>query len=123
MIENEHLKKIIYYKTDDGRCPFDEWVNSLDNKYKSIIDNRIERLMDGLYGDHRKLSNSLLSELRFFVGKGYRVYYKDLTNVVIIIVAGSDKGNQDRVIKQAEKYLKDFIERNSKWQILQKNLI
>lgn len=114
MAENEHLKKIIYYKTVVGRCPFDEWVNSLDNKNKSIIDNRIERLMDGLYGDHKKLSNSLLSELRFFVGKGYRVYYKDLTNVVIIIVAGSDKGNQDRVIKQAEKYLKDFIERNSK---------
>lgn len=123
MSENEHLKQIIYYKTVDGRCPFDEWISTLDNKNKSIIDNRIERLMDGLYGDHRKLSNSLLSELRFFVGKGYRIYYKDLTNVVIIIVAGSDKGNQNRIIKQAEKYLKDFIERNSKWQILQKNLI
>lgn len=123
MSENEHSKQIIYYQTIDGRCPYDEWFNSLDNKTKSIIDNRIERLIDGLYGDHKKLSNSLLSELRFFVGKGYRVYYKDLTNVVIIIVAGSDKGDQKRVIKQAEKYLKDFIERNSKWQILQKNLI
>ena len=114
MSENEHSKQIIYYKTIDGRCPYDEWFSSLDNKTKSIIDNRIERLIDGLYGDHKKLSNSLLSELRFFVGKGYRVYYKDLTNVVIIIVAGSDKGDQKRVIKQAEKYFKDFIERNSK---------
>lgn len=114
MSDYEHLKQIIYYKTIDGRCAYDEWFNSLDNKTKSIVDNRIERLIDGLYGDHKKLSNSLLSELRFFVGKGYRVYYKDLTNVVIIIVAGSDKGDQKRVIKQAEKYLKDFIERNSK---------
>ena len=114
MSENEHSKQIIYYKTIDGRCPYYEWFSSLDNKTKSIIDNRIERLIDGLYGDHKKLSNSLLSELRFFVGKGYRVYYKDLTNVVIIIVAGSDKGDQKRVIKQAEKYFKDFIERNSK---------
>lgn len=114
MSENEHLKQIIYYKTIDRRCPYDEWFSSLDNKTKSIIDNRIERLIDGLYGDHKKLSNSLLSELRFFVGKGYRVYYKDLTNVVIIIIAGSDKGDQKRVIKQAEKYFKDFIERNSK---------
>jgi len=114
MTDNEHLKQIIYYKTIDGRCPYAEWLNSLDNKTQSIIDNRIERLIDGLYGDHKKLSNSLLSELRLFVGKGYRVYYKDLTNVVIIIVAGSDKSDQKRVIKQAEKYLKDFIERNSK---------
>lgn len=114
MTENEHLKKIIYYKTIDGRCPYDEWLDSLDYKTKAIIENRIERIQDGLYGDHRKLSNSLLSELRFFIGKGYRVYYRDLTNVVIIIVAGSDKSDQKRVIKQAEKYLQDFIERNKR---------
>ena len=114
MTENEHLKKIVYYKTIAGQCPYDEWLSSLDNKTKSIIDNRIERLIDGLYGDHKRLSNSLLSELRFFIGKGYRVYYKDLSNVVIIILAGSAKSHQKRVIKQAENYLKDFIERNSK---------
>ena len=114
MSENEHLKQIIYYKTADGHCPYDEWLDSLDDKTKAIIDNRIERLADGLYGDHKKLSNSMLSELRFFVGKGYRVYYRDLTNIVIIIVAGSVKDDQKRTIRQAEKYLKDFIERNSK---------
>lgn len=110
----ENPKQIIYYKTSDGKCPYIEWKESLDNKTQSIIDNRIERLIEGLYGDHKKLSNSQLSELRFFIGKGYRIYYKDLTNVVIIIVAGSDKGDQKRIIKQAEKYLQDFIERNSK---------
>ena len=114
MSENEHLKQIIYYTTVDGKCPYDEWLGSLDIKTKAIIDNRIERLADGLYGDHKKLSNSSLSELRFFIGKGYRVYYKDLTNVVIIIVAGSEKDNQKRTIKQAEKYFNDFLERYSK---------
>ncbi len=113
-MKEKHLKQIIYYKTIDGRCPYEDWFETLDNKTKSIIDNRIERLIDGLYGDHKKLSNSMLSELRFFIGKGYRIYYKDLTNVIIIIVAGSDKSDQKRVIKLAEKYFKDFIERNSK---------
>ena len=114
MIENEHLKQIIYYKTENNCCPYDEWLNSLDNKIKSIIENRIERLHDGLYGDHKKLQNSTLSELRFDIGKGYRVYYKDLTNIVLIIIAGGDKSNQKRLIKQADKYFKDFIERNKK---------
>ena len=114
MSENENTKQIIYYTTTEGRCPYDEWLDSLDDKIKSVIENRMERLIDGLYGDHKKLSNSMLSELRFFVGKGYRVYYRDLTNIVIIIVAGSAKDDQKRTIKQAEKYLKDFIERNSK---------
>ncbi len=114
MSENERLKQIIYYKTENGRCPYDEWLNSLDNKIKSIIENRIERLQDGLYGDHKKLKNSMLSELRFDIGKGYRVYYKDLNNIVLIIIAGGDKSDQKRVIKQADEYFKDFIERNKK---------
>jgi putative addiction module killer protein len=114
MIENEQSKQIIYYQTKTGHCPYDEWLESLDNKIKSIIENRIERIQDGLYGDHKKLQNSELSELRFNIGKGYRVYYKDLTNIVLIIIAGSDKSNQKRVIKQADKYFQDFIERNSK---------
>lgn len=41
MTENEHLKQIIYYKTENGRCPYDEWLDSLDNKIKSIIENLI----------------------------------------------------------------------------------
>ena len=53
MNENGHLKQIIYYKSENGRCPYDEWLDSLDNKVKSIIENRIERLQDGLYGDHK----------------------------------------------------------------------
>ena len=113
-MSGNELKRIIYYKTLEGHCPYDEWLDSLDDKTKAIIENRIERLIDGLYGDHKKLSNSALSELRFFIGKGYRVYYKDLTNVIVIIIAGSEKDNQKRTIKQAEKYLNDFIERYSK---------
>ena len=112
MSQNKYLKKIIYYKSIDGHCPYDEWLNSLDYKTKAIVENRIERIQDGLYGDHKKLSNSSLSELRFFIGKGYRVYYRDLTNVLIIIVAGSNKQDQKQVIKKAQKYLQDFFERN-----------
>ena len=69
MTENRHIKQIIYYKTIDGRCPYNEWLDSLDDRTKAVIDNRMERLIDGLYGDYKKLSNSQLSELRFFIGK------------------------------------------------------
>jgi len=53
MLENENTKQIIYYTTIEGRCPYDEWLDSLDDKTKSIIENRMERLIDGLYGDHK----------------------------------------------------------------------
>lgn len=114
MVEIENPKQIIYYITAEGKCPYSEWFDSLDDKTRAIIENRVERVQCGLYGDHKKLKNSMLSEIRIDYGKGYRIYYKDLTNVIIIIIAGGDKGDQKRTIKLADKYLKDFIERNRK---------
>ena len=114
MNEGKNEKQIIYYITTEGRCPYDDWFQSLDYKTQSIVENRVERVRSGLYGDCKRLKDSLLSELRINYGKGYRIYYKDLTNILLIIVAGSDKGNQDRAIKNANKYLNDFIERNKK---------
>ena len=55
--------------------------------------------------------NSELSELKFKFGKGYRIYYKDLDDIVIIFLSGGDKSNQKEDIKQAEKYYKDYLRR------------
>ena len=42
--------------------------------------------------------------------KGYRIYYKDLDDIIILFLAGGDKSNQKEDIKQAEKYCKDYLE-------------
>lgn len=105
------MKEILYYKTKDGKCPYEEWFNSLDISIKVRISARIERLIESNYGDTRKLVNSELSELRFKFGKGYRIYYKDLENVLILFLSAGDKSSQKSDIKAAEKYYKDFIER------------
>lgn len=105
-------KRILYYTTADGKCPYIEWLNTLDAKTQSIINARVDRLKDGLKGDWKRLTNSKLSELRIDYGKGYRVYFREVVhNVVILIVAGSDKKEQNRTIKQADMYLKDLEER------------
>lgn len=65
----------------------------------------------GNYGDWKKLQNSQLSELRLDFGSGYRIYFKELDNVIILILAGSNKSSQKSIIKQADKYLEDYINR------------
>ena len=65
-----------------------------------------------MYGDCKRLTNSKLSELRLDFGKGYRIYFKELDNVIILIVAGGDKSDQKRTIKQADKYLEDYLNRS-----------
>jgi len=61
--------------------------------------------------DCKRLTNSKLSELRLDFGKGYRIYFKELDNVIILIVAGGDKSDQKLTIKQADKYLEEYMNR------------
>lgn len=104
-------KEIEYYTTSNGKCPYIDWFNTLSREYQSKVIKRVNRLEDGLYGDCKKLTNSKLSELRLDFGKGYRIYYKELDNIIILIVAGGDKSNQKRTLKQADKYLEDYMNR------------
>ena len=99
--------------TADGKCPYIEWRNSLDLSIRLRINKRVEKLKTGLYGDHKSLQQSKLSELRMDFGKGYRIYYYDIDNTIILFIAGSDKKDQKKVIMQANKYFNDFIERTN----------
>ena len=106
------LKEIEYYTTKDDKCPYIEWFYSLSKEYQSKVIKRINRLENGLYGDCKHLSNSKLSELRLDSGTGYRIYFKELNNVIILIIAGSDKSNQNKTIKQANIYYEDYLNRS-----------
>ena len=46
-----------------------------------------------------------LSELRFFIGPGYRVYYTEFNGQLVILLAGGDKSSQARDIEKAKKIL------------------
>jgi len=105
-------KEIKYYYTQSGKCPYIDWLDSLDTSVQLRVIARTERLKDGLYGDHKPLQKSKLSELRMDFGKGYRIYYYDLEQTVVLFIAGSDKSNQDKVIQKANEYFNDYIERN-----------
>ena len=50
--------------------------------------------------------------MRFDFGKGYRIYYKELDNIIILIIAGSGKSDQKKVIKLADEYLEEYVNRS-----------
>lgn len=106
-------KEIIYYYTLDGKCPYTDWLNKLDTSMQLRVTKRVDKLKDGLYGDHKPLQKSELSELRMDFGKGYRIYYYNLEETIILFLAGSEKKDQKQVVKQADKYFKDYLERTA----------
>lgn len=106
------MKQIKVYTTSDGKCPFLQWRKTLTLEYQVRVNKRLQRMSEGLYGDWKHLQNSKLCEMRLDFGKGYRIYYKEIDNIIILILAGSDKSNQKEIIKQANKYFEDYLNRS-----------
>ncbi len=78
-----------------------DWVESLkDRVVRARIQVRIERLAAGNPGNHRVLTHGV-SELKIDFGPGYRVYYTQRGQVLIVLLAGGDKASQWRDIRTA----------------------
>ena len=99
----------IYIYTDNsGKAPFVSWLDSIkDIKIRQRIKLRIDRLLDGNFGDCKSVGDNVY-ELRMFFGAGYRVYYTVENNILIILLCGGDKSTQSKDIKKAKLYLKDY---------------
>ena len=106
-------KTVIVYETVDGKRPFADWINMFrDNRLKARINNRISRLSLGLYGDWKRLSNAQgISELRLDFGSGYRVYFAEYDDAIVILLCAGDKRSQRNDIEQAMNYWRDFRSR------------
>ncbi len=78
-----------------------------DLKGKERIGTRIRRLGEGLYGDCEPVGEGV-SELRMFFGLGYRVYFGEEADNIVILLCGGDKSSQKEDIKTAQRYWKEY---------------
>ena len=108
-----NMKKLEYYTTETGKCPYIEWYEKLTPIYQAKILTRLDRLLEGNKGDFKQLKNSKLSELRLHFGSGYRIYFKEFGDLIILIIAGSDKSEQEKTIQKANKYFEDYLKRRN----------
>jgi putative addiction module killer protein len=82
---------------------FDKWFCGLkDVRAKARIQVRIDRMQLGHFGDVNPVGDGV-SELRIFYGPGYRVYFVQRKNAVVILLNGGDKGTQLKDIARAKE--------------------
>jgi putative addiction module killer protein len=80
---------------------YSRWFAALrDRKARARIQTRIDRLQLGLLGDVKPVGEGV-SELRIDYGPGYRVYFVQRGQELVILLAGGDKSTQDKDIKTA----------------------
>jgi putative addiction module killer protein len=78
-----------------------DWINGLkDRAARARIQVRVDRLIHGNPGSHRNLTNGV-SELKIDIGPGYRVYYTQRGNRLLLLLVGGDKTSQQKDIEQA----------------------
>jgi putative addiction module killer protein len=61
----------------------------------------------GHYGDYKSIGNGVY-ELRFTFGSGYRIYFAEQDNVVVLLLCGGDKSTQRHDIELAKNYWLEF---------------
>ncbi len=101
-------KNLILYKTKKGQEPFQEWRDGLKDKViRARIDRRLEYVAQGNYGDYKSVGQGVY-ELRFFFGSGYRVYFAEDGETIVLLLHGGDKSSQIKDIIKAQSYWKDY---------------
>lgn len=84
-------------ETDEYRA----WMDNLkDLVGRARILMRVDRLIHGNPGSHRNLTHGV-SELKVDVGPGYRVYYTQRGERLLLLLIGGDKSTQTRDIARA----------------------
>ncbi|NYG31605.1 type II toxin-antitoxin system RelE/ParE family toxin [Sphaerotilus montanus] len=81
---------------------FTRWMESLpDAAVRGIVAARIRRLSLGLMGDVAPVGDGV-SELRIHAGAGWRVYFVQRGQQVIVLLAGGSKRSQPADIRRAK---------------------
>ena len=87
---------------------FVKWLDRLDDlNGRARILARISRLCEGNPGQHKRLKFGIC-ELKVDVGPGYRVYYTQRQQELIILLCAGNKSRQSRDIALAYKLVSEL---------------
>lgn len=101
-------REVRYYKSQDGDVPYLSWLDDLKNtQHISRIIRKIDRVELGNLGDHKSVGQGV-QELRLHFGPGFRIYFAEDGDAVVVLLCGGDKSSQSKDIQRAQVYWQDY---------------
>ena len=105
-----HQRELQIYRDPNGQEPYTQWFESIqDLEAQERIQTRLYRVEEGNLGDYRSVGEGVF-ELRFRPSPGYRVYFGQIGNTIVLLLCGGDKSSQTRDIKRAKAYWREYKE-------------
>ncbi len=101
------------YETAEGACPFADWFDGLDARAAAKVRTAIARIETGNFGDVKPVGAGV-SERRIDFGPGYRVYFGQDGQRLVLLLVGGTKKRQQRDIAQAKAYWQDYKQRKER---------
>ncbi len=87
---------------------FQQWIDGLRDRATRIrLQRRLGKAMRGNLGDIKAVGDGVW-EMREFFGPGWRLYYVQRGDVLIVMLGGGDKSSQERDIAAAKVLAKEI---------------
>ncbi|HHT0604978.1 TPA: type II toxin-antitoxin system RelE/ParE family toxin [Legionella anisa] len=99
--------RIESYITKEGIEPFSKWFNKLNAVAAAKVSTALYRMELGNYSNVKSLGDGVY-EYKIDFGPGYRVYFGQDGDELVILVGGGSKKQQDKDIKMAKQYWQEY---------------
>lgn len=107
MYSTEYNRRMYQVETTEA---FDEWLNGIkDSLTRKRLGLRLRKASLGNLGDVKPVSEGVW-EMREFFGPGWRMYYIQQGDVLIVMLGGGDKSSQSADITDAVRVARLFKE-------------
>ena len=101
------MPEICYYVAAGGQQPFAEWYADLDAAARAKVTRAIVRLEQGNFSNVKTVGDGVF-EYRIDFGPGYRVYFGQDGQALVILLTGGTKKRQQRDIDAAHAYWSEY---------------
>jgi len=101
------MPQIRYYFVSAGRQPFAEWFADLEAAARAKVTRAIVQLGHGNFSNVKSVGEGVF-EYRIDFGPGYRVYFGQDGETLVILLTGGTKKRQRRDIDVAHVYWRDY---------------
>ncbi len=107
------MPNVTQYEQEDGVVPFGKWFDSLGTKAALKVRTAVAQMEAGNFGDHKSVGAGVW-ERRINFEKGYRVYFAQDGNDLVLLLWGGTKTRQQSDIDKAKQYWSQYKVRKRK---------